>query len=81
MDPRGGGTARPFAAAVFKWRAVAGAAGVEKPPELTYAEVADEILRRWPGYTLSSLYAEDAHELFLTRALLDESLGAEEPNG
>lgn len=35
----------------------------------------DSILRRYPGYTLSTLLAEDAHELMLLRELLDPDLG------
>ena len=33
------------------------------------------VLRRWPGYTLSSLLAEDAHLLMQTLDLLDPDLG------
>ena len=29
----------------------------------------------YPGYTLSTLLAEDAHELFMLRGLLDPDLG------
>lgn len=35
----------------------------------------DALLRIYPGYTLSSLLAEDAHDLFQMRALLDPDLG------
>ncbi len=38
----------------------------------------DSVLRRWPGYTLGSLLAEDARLLLQTIALLDEDLGKAE---
>lgn len=33
------------------------------------------LLKEYPGYTLSTLLAEDAHELLLMRSLLDPDLG------
>lgn len=42
---------------------------------MTRARSLDEFLRSHPGYTLSSLLAEDAHELLGLRELTDEHLG------
>lgn len=36
-------------------------------------------MRRWPGYTLAALRAEDAHDLYLTWELAtNDKLGAAE---
>lgn len=35
-------------------------------------------MRRWPGYTLSSLEEEDAYLLYQTLGLLDDELGKAE---
>lgn len=35
----------------------------------------DSVLRRWPGYTLSTLMDEDAQLLHQTLGLLDPDLG------
>lgn len=71
MGDGGPRSAPPFAAAAFRYRAV----GVGKPVALDRAEMYDALLRIYPGYTLSSLLAEDAHDLFQMRALLDPDLG------
>lgn len=39
------------------------------------AEFLDYVLRRYPGYTLRTLLAEDAHELKMLIALTDPKLG------
>jgi len=38
------------------------------------------VLRVYPGYTLASVQDEDAHDLFLTRALVNPKLGQAEPD-
>ena len=48
---------------------------IEEPPELRRARILDEILRRYPGYTLSSLLAEDAYTLMQHLALIRPDLG------
>lgn len=68
----------PFAADVFRWRAVAGAEGVEKPTALDRAEFFDEVLKTYPGYTLDTLASADAYRLLQHRALLDDDLGKAE---
>jgi hypothetical protein len=35
----------------------------------------DEVLRRYPGYTIRTLLDEDAHELLTLRAILDPDFG------
>jgi len=65
--------APPFAARVFRYRAV----GVDKPAELERAELLHMLLTTYPGYTLSTLLAEDA-ELLRLMALLDPDLGKAE---
>jgi len=39
------------------------------------------LLRRYPGYTLSTLLEEDAHELMQLLALLDPDLGKADDDG
>lgn len=39
------------------------------------AEFVHEVLTTYPGYTLSTLLAEDAGDLFLLRSLLNPDLG------
>ena len=82
MDQGGRPGAGPFASKARKWRAVKGAPGVEKPPELSRAELLHALLREYPGYTLSTLLREDAHALLQMRALIDPDLGnAEDDDG
>ena len=70
-DRGGPPRAPPFAADVFRWRAVGGL----KPSELDRAEWLDLILRTYPGYTLFSLLAEDAHEVMVMLDLLSDDCG------
>jgi hypothetical protein len=42
---------------------------------LTRARWLDSVLRRYPGYTLSTLLSEDAHGLMQMLGLLDPDLG------
>jgi hypothetical protein len=74
LDGWGPRRAPPFAASVFRFNSV-GRAGLTKPPELARAQTLDAILRRYPGYTLTTLLAEDARELMQMMALLDPDLG------
>ena len=69
---------RPFAASVWRYRSVPGA--FDRPRELDLAEFLDSVLRVYPGYTLASVQDEDAHDLFLTRALVNPKLGQAEPD-
>ena len=76
MDQRGARRAPPFAAAVFRWRTVGGPD--DKPVELARAQFHDAVLKRYPGYTLSSLRAEDAHSIHQLIGLMDDDLGKAE---
>jgi hypothetical protein len=75
VAPRGGATASPFVSAVWRHRQIGEAAGEDAPVELFYAQLYDALLRIYPGYTLTTLKAEDAHELLTMRALLHPDLG------
>ena len=81
LDRWGPRRAPPFAAAVFRWRAVGGAAGIRKPIELSHAEFVDHVLTRWPGYTIESLMREDAYVLMQMLDLLSPDLGKAEDDG
>jgi hypothetical protein len=79
VDDRGrrGVTVEPFGSKLIRWRAVGGGTAsdgttVGKPPELAQAELILGILERFPGYTLSTLYEEDAE---LLRLLKIEEMG------
>jgi hypothetical protein len=45
------------------------------------AQFVDDVLRTYPGYTLSTLLDEDAHALFALRALVSPKLGEADPDG
>lgn len=42
---------------------------------MSRAELLHALLQKYPGYTLSTLLAEDAHELLMLEELLDPNLG------
>lgn len=46
-----------------------------KPAALDAAELVDDVLAHWPGYTRDTLMREDAHWLLQTRGLLDPDCG------